>query len=108
MVKVLYCLAFYFVAIYGSDFDKNCFDCHGKDFKFHIIMNKYTLKYSSQERIKQAMFEYLKEPSYEKSILPLEYIEKFGLKEKTTLDDDSLRKMIDIYYDRYSFKSKLY
>ncbi|DAB28775.1 MAG: hypothetical protein A2513_08330 [Sulfurimonas sp. RIFOXYD12_FULL_33_39] len=92
----------------SSEFEKNCLTCHGDDFRFNIIMKKYTLKYSTKERIKNAMFEYLKYPSYEKSILPSEYIKKFGIKEKSELEDKILKEMLDIYYDRFNLKSKLY
>ncbi|MDD3506180.1 MAG: hypothetical protein PHX65_06490 [Sulfurimonas sp.] len=71
-------------------------------------MNKYTLKYSSEQRIKEAIFEYLKEPDINKSILPPEYIKKFGLKQKSNLDDEKLKKMIDIYYKRFNQQSKIY
>ncbi|EQB40475.1 hypothetical protein M947_01370 [Sulfurimonas hongkongensis] len=108
MVRLLSVFLLFYITLGASEFDKNCFDCHGKDFKFHIIMKKYTLKYSSEKRIKEAMFDYLREPSPEKSILPLEYIQKFGLKEKSPLDDKTLREMIDIYYDRFNLQSKLF
>lgn len=71
-------------------------------------MKKYTLKYSSEERIKKAIFEYLKDPTYDKSILPLEYLKKFGIKKKSELDDKTLKKMIDIYYNKFNLSSKLY
>jgi len=108
MVRFLSFFLLFFINTDASEFDKNCFDCHSQDFKFHIIMNKYTLKYSSEKRIKEAMFDYLREPSSEKSVLPLEYIQKFGLKDKSPLDDKTLREMIDIYYKEYNLQSKIY
>lgn len=108
MVRLLSFFILFCITIDASEFDKNCFNCHSKDFKFHIIMNKYTLKYSSEQRIKEAIFDYLREPSSEKSILPLEYIQKFGLKEPSPLDDKTLREMIDIYYEKFNLQSKIY
>ena len=108
MVKILSFFLLLCISLGASEFDKNCFDCHSQDFKFHIIMNKYTLKFSSEKRIKEAMFNYLREPSLDKSILPLEYIQKFGLKEKSPLDDKTLREMIDIYYEKFNLQSKLF
>ncbi len=70
-------------------------------------MKKYTLKYSSQKRIKEAMFNYLKEPNATKSILPAEYTNKFGVKQRSSLDDETLKEMIDIYYQKYNLQSKL-
>jgi hypothetical protein len=72
------------------------------------MMKKYTLKYSSEEKIKKAIFQYLKNPTFKKSILPVEYLNKFGIKEKTTMDDKTLKDMIDIYYNKFNMHSKLY
>lgn len=108
MVKAAFLfLMLLFCAEAASEFEKNCLSCHGDDFKFNIIMKKYTLKYSSEAKIKKAMFEYLKEPSFERSILPLEYIKKFGIKQKSSLDDDNLKEMLDVYYEKYNLSSKL-
>lgn len=108
MVKKTALFILFCTLLNASEFDKNCLSCHGGDFKFHVIMKKYTLKYSSEERIKEAMFAYLKKPIAEKSILPLEYTKKFGIKEKSSLDDATLKKMIDIYYQKFGLQSKLY
>ena len=108
MVKKAALLILFCSFLNASEFDKNCLNCHGEDFKFHIIMKKYTLKYSSEKRIKEAIYEYLKDPAAERSILPAEYINRFGIKEKSDLDDKTLRKMIDIYYERFNLQSKLY
>lgn len=92
----------------ASNFEENCLNCHSKDFKFAMMMKKYTQKYSSERKIKEAIFEYLKNPSVDKSVLPYEYINRFGVKEKTTLDDTTLREMIDIYYKMFNIKERIY
>jgi hypothetical protein len=108
MVKKISFLMLLFLQIEAqNDFETNCMSCHGEDFKFNIIMKKYTLKYSSQKAIKNAMFTYLKNPTLETSILPLEYIKKFGIKDKSVLDDTTLKEMINVYYQKYNVASKL-
>jgi len=108
MVKKLLLATLLLNSLYGSSFEQNCLSCHSKDFKFAMMMKKYTQKYSSEKRIKEAIFEYLKEPSALKAILPYEYINRFGIKEKSNLDDKTLREMIDIYYEMFNIKSKIY
>lgn len=108
MVKKITLFILFCTLLNASEFDKYCLNCHGGDFKFHVIMKKYTLKYSSEKRIKEAIFAYLKEPTAEKSILPLEYIKRFGIKEKSSLDDATLKRMIDIYYKEFGLQPKLY
>lgn len=108
MVKIALLILMLFSFLNASTFEKNCLSCHGNDFKFNMMMKKYTQKYSSENKIKEAIFNYLKDPTIEKSILPYEYINRFGTKEKTTLDDKTLREMIDIYYDKFNIQSKIY
>lgn len=92
----------------ASSFEENCLNCHSRDFKFAMMMKKYTQKQSSERKIKEAIFDYLKNPSAEKSVLPYEYINRFGVKEKTTLDDATLREMIDVYYQMFNMKERIY
>lgn len=73
-----------------------------------MMMKKYTLKYSSEDKIKESLFEYLKNPTRESSVLPFGYINRFGIKERTSLDDETLSDMIDIYYKEFNIKSKIY
>lgn len=108
MVKIILLTVISLTFLNASSFEENCLSCHGNDFKFNMMMKKYTQKYSSEKRIKEAIFDYLKEPTSEKSVLPYEYINRFGTKEKTTLDDKTLREMIDVYYDRFNLRSKIY
>jgi hypothetical protein len=108
MVKFIFFLLIIFSNIYASEFDEKCLNCHQDSFQFNMMMKRYTLKYSSEEKIKEAIFNYLKNPTHETSILPLGFLNRFGIKDKSTLDDETLKEMIAIYYDRYNLKSKLY
>jgi hypothetical protein len=108
MVKILLLTLFLVTFVNASSFEQNCLNCHAKDFKFAMMMKRYTQKNSSEQKIKEAIFEYLKNPNADKSVLPFEYINKFGVKEKSTLDDVTLREMIDIYYQIFNMKEKIY
>lgn len=108
MVRTTILIILFSSILSASSFEKNCLNCHGDDFKFNMMLKRYTLKYSSEEKIKKAIFEYLKNPTFEKSILPVGYLNRFGIKEKMTMDDKLLRDMIDIYYDKFNMHSKLY
>ena len=108
MVRITILIILFSSILGASSFEENCLNCHENDFKFGMMMKKYTLKYSSEKRIKMAIFDYLKNPTYEKSILPVGYLNRFGIKEKTTIDDKLLREMIDIYYDKFNMHSKLF
>ena len=108
MVKVVLSIIILSSFLNASPFEENCLSCHENYFKFNMMMKKYTIKYSSEKRIKKAIFEYLKKPAYDKSVLPFGYLNRFGIKEETMLDDKTLREMIDIYYKQFNLKSKIY
>jgi len=108
MVKRLLYIIIFCTALSASSFETNCLECHSNYFKFNMMMKKYTIKYSSEDAIKESIFEYLKNPTYEMSVLPFGYLNRFGIKEKTSLDDTTLRDMINIYYKEFNLKSKIY
>jgi len=89
---------------YSNSFEKNCLNCHFQEAQLERFIYKYTLKYSSQKRIENAIFEYLKYPTREKSVMPSGFLNRFGIKEKTILNDDELKKSIHKYYKRYNIK----
>lgn len=86
----------------ANEFEKNCTICHTNPTQLKMIMSRYTLKFSSEKRIKDAMFNYLRNPSKELSSMPLGFLSRFNIKEKSTLSDEELKKSIDIYYERFN------
>ena len=89
-------------------YETNCLKCHSK---LHVAIDKYSyrylLKYSSERAVKEAMFEYMKNPSVEKTIMSESFITRFGIKKKTNLSDDKLMEALDIYWDEYKVFDKL-
>ena len=92
------------ISIWANSFEKNCLNCHFQQIQLQIFMSKYTLKYSSQEKIEKAIFDYIKNPSKETSVMPFGFLRRFGIKEETTLDDIELKKAINGYYKQYNLK----
>lgn len=88
-------------------FENNCLSCHGEG-QLSMFISKYTLEYSSKKKILNAMSKYLTNPSSETSLMPRGFLNRFGLKEKTTLDKATLEKALQIYYQKYSYSTKLY
>jgi len=88
-------------------FEKNCSSCHFASQQLNMFIARYTLQYSSPKRIKKAIFDYLKNPKKQNSIMPRGFLNRFGVKEATTLDDSELQKSIDEYYDIYNLKKRI-
>ncbi len=53
------------------------------------------------------MFEFLKNPTKEKSLMSESIIKRFGLKKKTRLSDNELKEALDIYWEHYNLFRKL-
>lgn len=88
--------------LWGESYERDCKECHKMEHQFQIFMHRYTLKYSSETRIKKALFDYLKNPQAQNSIMPMGFINRWGVKKPTTLDDKSLKEAIDAYYNQYN------
>ena len=89
-------------------YETNCLKCHSK---LLVAIDKYfyryLLKYIIEKDFKKAMFEYMKNPTVEKTIMAESFITRFGIKKKTTLSDDKLMEALDIYWDEYKVFDKL-
>ena len=103
-VRLYILVAIFSIVIYANDFETNCLGCHKNTLRLHIYMSKYTLKYSSATRVKDAMFKYMKNPTKQSSIMPVGFIEQFGIKAKSKLSDNELKKSIEQYYQKYNLK----
>ena len=89
-------------------YNENCMICHRQlSFNLKQIYFDYLLKYSSEKAVKLALIDYLKNPNKDTSVMPREYIRRFGLKKPTLLDDKELEMAVDYYWDRYKVFGKL-
>ncbi len=87
---------------------KECLQCHKEQqIPSALIHRRYLMKYSTFERMQKAIFSYIKNPDQKHSIMPSPFFLKFPMKEKSTLDDDTLQKMIKHYLNSFDVKKKL-
>lgn len=107
MVKIISILLLLMFTTSADTFENNCLECHVNEFKLNMFMKKYSLKYSSERAIKKAIISYLKEPSLKESVLPFGFLNRFGIKDTSDLEDKELQDMIDIYYKRYNISSRI-
>ena len=112
MVKNLFFIFILSCSLYAKSekdtYEANCVKCHDKlSLSIDKYFYRYLLKYSSEKDVKKAMFEYLKNPSIEKTIIAESFITRFGIKKKTNLSDEKLNEALDIYWDEYKIFDKL-
>jgi len=88
--------------------EKNCLQCHKEQtIPSYLIYRRYLMKYSTPERIENAMFDYLKEPLQSRSIMPPQFFLKFPMKPPLDLDDDTLRREIRAYIEKFDIRKRL-
>jgi hypothetical protein len=89
-------------------YDLNCVGCHKKmPVTIDKYFYRYLLKYSSETKVKEAMFSYLKNPTKEETIMAESFITRFGVKKKTNLTDAKLNEALDSYWEKYKIFGKL-
>lgn len=110
MVKWLITVAVLAHTLYAEAtvYTQNCLPCH-KDMAVKIdkFFYRYLLKYSSEAEVKRAMIHYLQHPKAETSILTDGLINRFGVKKKTSLNEEELKEAIDTYWETYKVFDKL-
>jgi len=86
----------------------NCLGCH-KNMPVSIdkYFYRYLLKYSSEREVKSALISYLQKPTKEKTVMPEAFIKRFGVKKKSNLTDEKLKRAIDYYWEEYKVFGKL-
>ncbi|MCF6329968.1 MAG: hypothetical protein L3I99_00280 [Sulfurimonas sp.] len=89
-------------------YEDNCIKCH-KQFTPSIdkYFYKYLLIYSSETDMKNAIISYLKYPAKETSVMSDAYIDKFGIKEKSKLNENEIKQAVDVYWEKYKVFGKL-
>lgn len=108
MVRVVIFVLFTLCFLKANVYEQNCVTCH-KQIPVSIdkFFYRYLLKYSSQRDVKLALFDYLKEPSKETTVMPEAFILRFNIKKASTLTDKELKEAIDIYWEKYKVFGKL-
>ena len=92
----------------SMDLQSACLQCHQEEqIPSSLVYRRYLMRYSTPERISEAMFRYLKNPSKTASIMPSQFFLKFPMKKKTKMDDMELRQYIHRYIEKFDVKKKL-
>jgi len=107
MVKI-FLLVLLLSSLNAGVYETNCLVCHKK---FPVSIDKYfyryLLKYSSERAVKKAMLEYLQHPSQESSVMGEAFLSRFGVKQKSHLSNASLKKALNVYWNKYKVFGKL-
>ena len=109
MVKKIILVAFLSTLLFPQDvYEKNCLSCH-RDLPINMqeIFKKYLLVYSGEKNVKASIAHYLKYPSSSISVMSNLFVDTYGIKKKTRLNERDLKKAVDIYWKKYNVFGKL-
>jgi len=107
--KTIGSVLFFSLSLVGGELvEKNCIACHKKEqIPSYMIYKRYLLKYSVKKRIENAIYNYLKDPKKENSIMPKPFFLKFPMKKPTKLDDEDLKKSVQEFVEKFDVKKRL-
>jgi len=115
MGKIIFLCIMMYVGLYAEESSaekqqlrETCLQCHIQEqIPSELIYRRYLMTYSTQEEMQNAIFNYLKDPKKENSIMPPPFFFKFPMKEALDLDDETLEKNIRAFLDTFDVKKKL-
>ncbi len=92
-----------------SDFKTQCLACHREEAgpDMYNVYLQYLHVYGSNKRAKEAMFNFLKDPKVERSIMKMEVITRYGIHPSLSFKDQQLRHLIDRYIEFYDVKKRI-
>ena len=112
MVKVILIISSIFTLIQAKEpspqLQNNCLNCHSiQKIPSELIYRRYLRKYSTHKTIKKTLFEYLKNPTKESSIMPKQFFLKFPEKGVSDLNETVLKESIEAYLEYFDVGGKL-
>ena len=95
--------------LWGEDaFERHCIACHKTlPSTLQQIFKRYLLVYSGEKNVKASIKHYLKYPSRSISVMSDLFLDSYGIKKKTILDDKALDEAVDRYWEKYKVFGRL-
>ena len=108
MVKII-CIMTITICLCASDaYERKCVECHKNlPTSLQRMFMNYLLVYGGEKNLKAGLKHYLKYPSKHISVMSDLFIENYGIKDKTRLNDKELDEVLDIYWDKFKVIGRL-
>ncbi|SFZ98104.1 hypothetical protein MNB_SV-5-1201 [hydrothermal vent metagenome] len=95
--------------LYGENiYEKNCIPCHANlPTSLQEMFMSYLASYSGEKNVKTILKYYLKRPSKSLTVMSNLFIDTYGIKSSTKLNDKELDEAISIYWEKFKVFDKL-
>ncbi len=91
-----------------NTYTRNCIECHKYlPVTLQQMFKEYLQTYSGEENLKAGLKHYLKYPSKSISVMSKLFIDSYGIKKRTALNDEELDEAIHIYWEKFKVFDKL-
>jgi len=108
MIVLLMTVTVFADTVADPQLEEHCLACHREQkLPDNLIYRRYLLKYSSPQRIENALVKYLEHPLKERSIMPAEFFLRFPIKYANDLSPAQLRELVRRYIDYYDVRKRL-
>ncbi len=107
---IIYVLTMYTLLYSESieiELQKECLSCHQRhQIPDQLIYRKYLMVYSTHDHMAEAIVKYMHHPDKKDSVMHHPFFFKFPMKQKTTLDDQRLKKLVQAYLRHFDIKKQ--
>jgi len=109
MVKIFITFFLLNVALFADNvYERNCVACHENlPVSLQSMFMKYLLVYGGEKNFKAGLKHYLKYPSKHISVMSKLFIDNYGIKKTSKLNEKVLKESIDIYWEKFKVFNKL-
>ena len=97
------------VSLMSQDiYERKCVPCHQElPTSLQQMFMSYLSLYSGEKNVKAVLKYYLKYPSKSMSVMSDLFIDSYGIKDKSMLNNEDLNEAVDIYWEKYKVFDKL-
>ena len=89
-------------------YERNCIPCHrNMPTSLQQMFMSYLAAYSGEDNVKTILKYYLKHPTKSLSLMSDLFIDTYGIKNTTKLNNDELDEAINIYWEKFKVFDKL-
>ena len=109
MVKIVLFIFIGISAVFAEvdSLENDCLSCHkAQQIPSNLIYRRYLMNYSTEDRMENAIFKYIKNPKKTTSIMPPQFFLKFPMKSALHLEDERLHKNIKAYLKEFDIRKK--
>jgi len=109
MVKKLVVFLVLTLELFSDDiYTRNCIECHKYlPTTLQQMFKEYLQTYSGEENVKAGLKHYLKYPSKSISVMSKLFIDSYGIKKRSHLNNKELDDAIKIYWEKFKVFGKL-